>query len=385
MLMQETLAILERLCSFDTTSSKPNLECIEYCRQLMITAGFEVVVLPNGDGTKANLHAFAGPPDKPAWVFAGHTDVVPVDGQHWTSDPFKLKRNGSRLQARGAVDMKGFLAVAISLATSLEKHSLDTQIHIVLTYDEEIGCFGARDVSDYLAKAIPAQSLCVVGEPTDMCPIVAHKGILGVRATVEGSEGHAARIAAKSNAIHFASDLVQYLLQQSSHYALKPSRNSYVTPWSTIQVGLIKGGQARNMVAHVCDLEFEFRHIPEDSSDDFQSDLNAFIQNELEPRLLSNEPNASVVLETLSRVPAFNAEVNSQCLERLQQSLGGVGDGYWDGVTEAGYYALSGLDTIVCGPGSISQAHQPNEFVTVDALEECETILRGLVTANARL
>jgi len=316
-------------------------------------------------------------------VLAGHTDVVPVEGQQWSSDPFKLTQKDGKLFARGAVDMKGFLAAALSLATTLDLRALDRPLHLVLTYDEETGCFGARDISDYLRRAIPANGLCIVGEPTDMRPIVAHKGILGLRATVEGSEGHAATIANKSNAIHFASELVQYLLGQSQYYSARSSKNTYVTPYSTLQVGLINGGQARNMIARRCDLEFEFRHVPEDSSDVFLAELSAFVTSDLLPKLAENQKNASIRIETLSHVPAFVAAGNSACLRVLKEHLGPVDTGCWDGVTEAGYYLDAGLDTIVCGPGSISQAHQPNEYITMRALEAYQAFLARLSSVVA--
>lgn len=376
--MQDTLTILERLCAFDTTSHKSNLDCIEYCRQLLVSAGFDVTVLPNADGTKANLHAVAGPKDGPALVLAGHTDVVPVDGQNWSTDPFKLTQRDGSLFARGTTDMKGFVATALSVATNLNLHALGRSLHLVLTYDEETGCFGARDISDYLRSAIPAESFCMVGEPTDLQPIVAHKGIMGLRATVTGSEGHAATIATKSNAIHFAADLIQYLLQQAQNYAAKPCKNDYVTPFSTIQVGLINGGQARNMIAKQCDLEFEFRHLPDDSSSEFRNKLEAFLSSNLRPRLIRTDENASIQIKTLSHVPAFRANGTSDFLNALKANLGSDNIGFWDGVTEAGYYKDAGLDTIVCGPGTISQAHQPNECVSVSALKECEDLLQHM-------
>ncbi len=376
--MQDTLTILDRLSAFDTTSHKSNLECIDYCRHLLGEAGFEVIQLPNADGTKANLHAFAGPKDGPVLVLAGHTDVVPVEGQDWSTDPFKLTQRGSNLIARGTSDMKGFVAVALSVATKLDLSALGISLHLILTYDEETGCFGARDISDYLRSAIPAGSFCMVGEPTDLQPIVAHKGIVGLRATITGSEGHAASIATKSNAIHFASELVQYLLQQARVYAADPSKNDYVTRFSTIQVGLINGGQARNMIAKRCDLEFEFRHLPEDSSARFLERLEAFLFSSLRPRLIDNDRNASVQIETLSHVPAFRANENSDFFNVLRADLGSNNFGFWDGVTEAGYYKDAGLDTIVCGPGTISQAHQPNESISARALQECEDFLTRL-------
>ncbi len=378
--MQNTLAILDRLCAFDTTSHKSNLECIDYCRELLVAAGFDVNLLPNADGTKANLHAAAGPKDGPVLVLAGHTDVVPVDGQEWSTDPFKLTQRDGNLIARGTTDMKGFVAVALSVATSLNLQKLGVSVHLVLTHDEETGCFGARDISDYLRSALPAGSFCMVGEPTDLQPIVAHRGIMGLRATVIGSEGHAATIATKSNAIHFASDLVQHLLQQAQIYAAKPSKNDYVAPFSTIQVGLINGGQARNMIAKRCDLEFEFRHLPDDSSSGFRSELEAFLSSNLRPRLIRNDENASIQIETLSHVPAFRANGTSNFVNALKANLGSDNIGFWDGVTEAGYYKDAGLDTIVCGPGTISQAHQPNECISVSALNECEDLLICLVS-----
>ena len=378
-MMHNTLTILDRLCAFDTTSHKSNLDCIEYCRQLLASAGFDVAILPNPEGTKANLHAVAGPKDGAALVLAGHTDVVPVEGQQWSTDPFRLTQRDGKLFARGTTDMKGFVAVALSVATTLDMRAHDVSLHLILTYDEETGCFGARDISDYIRSTIPAGSFCMVGEPTDLQPIVAHKGIMGLQAVVTGSEGHAATIATKTNAIHFASDLVQYLLRRAQAYAAKPSEDDYSTPFSTIQVGLINGGQARNMIAKHCDLEFEFRHIPDDSCIEFRSDLEAFLLSNLRPRLISNDESASIKIETLSHVPAFKANEKSNFLNVLKENLVLDRIGFWYGVTEAGYYKDAGLDTIVCGPGTISQAHQPNECISARAWRECEDFLTRLI------
>ncbi|WP_298921020.1 acetylornithine deacetylase [uncultured Roseobacter sp.] len=378
--MQDTLTILERLCAFDTTSHKSNQDCVEYCRHLLVSAGFDITVLPNADGTKANLHAVAGHKDGPALVLAGHTDVVPVDGQNWSTDPFKLTQRDGNLFARGTTDMKGFVAVALSVATNLNLDALGLSLHLVLTHDEETGCFGARDISDYLRSVIPAESFCMVGEPTDLRPVVAHKGIIGLRATVNGSEGHAATIATKTNAIHYASDLVQYLMQQEQVYAAKPAQDGYDTPYSTIQVGLIRGGQARNMIAKQCTLEFEFRHLPDNPSKSFMTNLETFLSTDLRPGLNRNDDEASIQIEILSHVPAFKAREPSGFLPVLQADPRAAKVKFWDGVTEAGYYQNAGLDTVVCGPGSISQAHQPDEYVSEKDLHECEDFLHRLIS-----
>ena len=258
--------------------------------------------------------------------------------------------------------------------------SLGISLHVILTYDEETGCFGAEDICKYLRQAIPTGSFCLLGEPTQMRPIIAHKGIKGFRGTVNGSEGHAATIATKSNAIHFASDLVQYLLQKATDYSTNPSTGNYLTPYSTVQVGLINGGQARNMIAKQCELEFEFRHVPEDSSDQFMTELETYLSSKLIPKLIEKDESAAVRIDILSDVPAFKAVEEGRFINVLKSSLGSPDVGYWDGVTEAGYYSMCGLDTIVCGPGSIEQAHQPNEYILLEELRMCEVLLPRLIT-----
>ena len=214
-----TLDILERLCAFDTTSHKSNLDCIEYCREFLLSLGFSVSILPNKKGDKENLHAVLGDVNKRGIVFAGHTDVVPVEGQTWNSNPFQLKIEQDKLIGRGVVDMKGFLAVILSQVSMLEPSTLKMPVHILMTYDEESGCFGARDFQDHIMNYLVPGSFCLVGEPTDVVPVVAHKGIKGFRCNILASEGHAAQVAKKSNAIHFASELIAYLLQQQDFYA----------------------------------------------------------------------------------------------------------------------------------------------------------------------
>lgn len=375
----QILNILERLCSFEPVSDRCNLDLIHYCKEILESCGFSVNILPDASGTKANLHASRGEADKPGLVFAGHTDVVPVQGQSWQGDPFQVRLQNGFVIGRGVVDMLGYVATVLSAMSRPETIQSNAPVHVLLTHDEETGCFGARDMQGYLSQSIPKGSMCLLGEPTDMVPVVAHKGILGLETTIFGSHGHAAQIQQSSNAIHFAADLVAYLKDQGAQYAAERHSGSYVTPHSTVQVGLIKGGAARNMIADTCRLEYEFRHLPQNSAEIFAQNLDTFIAEVLHPRIAVNEPNSSVETRTLSKVPAFQAKGDGEFLKNLHAVLGHSTTEEWDGVTEAGLYAQCGLETVVCGPGSLSQAHQPNEQIALKDLLGCERCLVELI------
>ena len=373
------LLILERLCSFNTISNRSNLELVAYCRDLLKDAGFTLEILPDESGQKANLHAVKGNPELPGLMLAGHTDVVPVEGQDWDSEPFELVREGDILRARGVTDMKGFVAAALTFATTADIGPEDRPLHIVLTYDEETGCFGARDIVPYLQKAIPQGTVCLLGEPTGLKPVVGHKGILGQETIFHGSDGHASRIRFGSNAIHFAGDLITYLKKEAENYATQTVTGGYATPHSTIQIGVISGGIARNMIANKCRLEYEFRNVPESSSKLFLNRLNDFLNQTLLPDFRQNEEAASITTKILSAVPSFRGKYEGRFLSAVQSSFLNEEPREWDGVTEAGYYVEAGMDVIVCGPGDITQPHKPNESASLIALMHCIDGLKKLM------
>ncbi|MEI4484897.1 acetylornithine deacetylase [Frigidibacter sp. MR17.14] len=375
------LAILERLCAFKTISDRSNLELIGYCEQLLRDAGYAVTVLPDATGTKANLHAVKGDPVRPGLVLAGHTDVVPVEGQSWSGDPFRLLRDGDSLRARGVTDMKGFVAAALTFALEAEIVAADAPLHLVLTYDEETGCFGARDIVPYLRANLPAGSLCLLGEPTGLAPVIAHKGILGLRTEITGSDGHAARIRFGANAIHFAGELIGHLRSEGDRYAERSVPGGYASPHSTIQVGVIAGGVARNMIANSCRLDYEFRSVPEDDPDAFLARLGDLLQNDILPRMLRNEPAAGIETEVRSRVPAFRGASDGPFLQAVRRCFRDADPVAWDGVTEAGYYAQAGLEVIICGPGDITQPHRADERASLAALIACMEGLDRLLLA----
>lgn len=375
--------VLRRLVAFETVSADSNLALIEHVRGYLAAHGIAARVVPDATGTKANLFATIGP-DAPGGVaLSGHTDVVPVRGQPWSSDPFVLTPRDGRLYGRGAADMKGFIAVVLALVPELAARRLKRPIHLCLSYDEEIGCLGAPKLLALLGRELPKPALAIIGEPTEMKVVHAHKGIWFQRTTITGRDGHSSAPHRGANAIAYMGRFIGFLerlagdLKEAGAQGAPPGIE-FDPPWSTIGLGTIHGGTALNIIARTCALEWEFRPLPGVDAAAIRARADAWLAGELLPDLRAAAPEGDIVTETVCAVPALEPEPDGAA-EALALSLTGGNRAVTAAFTsEAGQFQQSGISAVLCGPGSIAQAHQPDEYIAVEQLAACETFVRRL-------
>lgn len=382
--MTERLALaietIADLVAFDTESSKSNLPIIDFIATHLEARGVPFVRVPNAAGDKAALFATIGPMVDGGIVLSGHTDVVPVAGQAWTSDPFRLRRDGDRLYGRGACDMKGFDGTVLAMVDEFLAAPLVRPIHILLSYDEETTCLGPVDTIRRFGADLPRPAAVIVGEPTRMEVADAHKGVATYITQVTGREAHSSKPMLGANAIEAACALVGeiYRIGGAFEAAADPA-NRFEPAWSTVSVGEIHGGTARNILAKECRLHWEFRNLPGVAPGAALAQLNDFATREVLPKLRRYAPEASIVTFTEVEVPALAPEPGSPAETlalRLTRSNRTIAVPY---ATEAGRFQSAGVPTIVCGPGSIDQAHQPDEWIDIGQIEACIGFLRRLV------
>ena len=378
--LDTAIAELRDLIAFDTTSRETNLPLIDHVEARLLALGAVCERIPNEDGTKANLHARFGPAVDGGVVLSGHTDVVPVDGQPWTSDPWVLTDKGDgRLYGRGACDMKGFSACILALAPMIASAALKKPIHIALSFDEEVGCLGAPALIDRIMEGPVKPSMVVVGEPTDMKVVTAHKGLFSMVVTVRGREAHSSLVKDGACAITHAVPLMQYLVDEAARMeAAAPDDSPFSPAHGTLTIGEIKGGTALNILALDCEFGTLMRPCPWDDPHAIAAGLRERAA-EIEAEMRKSAPEASIKVRVRSDVPAFAPETEGAA-ERLARQL--TGDNSTRVVsygTEAGQFQAAGLSVVVCGPGSISQAHQPDEFVAIDPLDQCCVFLEKMV------
>ena len=380
----ETLDWLARLVAFDTESSKSNLALIDSVAAALDALGVPFVRVPNASGDKAALFATIGPMVDGGIVLSGHTDVVPVAGQAWSSDPFTLRVADGRAYGRGAVDMKGFDALALALVPDMLAAGLKRPIHILLSYDEETTCLGSMDGIARFGVDLPRPGAVIVGEPTGMEVADAHKSIVTCLTTVHGHEAHSARPALGANAVTAACDLVAGLNRIADLMIERGDPSGRFDPAATtVHVGTINGGTARNILAKVCRFHWEYRSLPDLDPGEIPRLFAAEVERVTRERL--NRYGAFGRIATLEEVdiPGLAPEPGSEAA-RLCLRLAGrnrtVAVPY---ATEAGQFQAAGIPTVVCGPGDIAQAHQPDEFITLDAFGQGERFLRKLIEAYA--
>ena len=378
--MEQTLALLEALVAFPTVSARSNLELIDYVRARLARIGVESELVFNEARTKANLFASIGPRDLPGLVLSGHTDVVPAEGQPWSRDPFTLATGGGRAFARGTADMKGFLACALATFEAIDPARLKRPLQLAFSYDEEIGCVGVRGLLDRWTSLAAPPALCLIGEPTLMRPAIAHKGKIAARAICTGREGHSADAPRGLNAIHLACDMISALrARQTELAATALGGEPFSTPYTTLHVGTIRGGTALNIVPRDCRFDFEIRNIP---SDDPEAILSGLFDEaaRLTRGAQRRFPDAGVALEVVNRYPALATSPRSPALAELQRRLrtdAALGLSFG---TEGGLFAQRlGAEVIVCGPGSIDDAHRADESIELSQLSVCLDFLDDLV------
>lgn len=376
----EPAAMLERLVAFDTVSSKPNLQLIEFVRGYLQAHGVECLVLPNDDSSKANLYARVGPTDIPAIGLSGHTDVVPVTGQEWTSDPFRLTQRDGKLYGRGTCDMKGFLAVCLSLVPDMIAAGLKTPIDLFLTHDEEVDCSGILRLVEDIGQRIPIPRAVIVGEPTMMCVVDAHKSAREYFTEVTGFEAHSSKMQMGASAISAGAMIVREIDRLRDRMILRGDASGrFDPPYSTIHIGTIAGGTAINIVPRHCLIHWEMRGLPDADTLEPMRHIDAFCEAEVVPLMRAVSPDTGVVTRSGVFVPGFASQAGSpaeQLAKRLARQNKTEAVSY---ITEAGYFQGAGAPTIVCGPGNIDQAHKGDEFLSIEQLENCCGFIRRLI------
>jgi acetylornithine deacetylase len=378
------LALLERLMAFETQSDKTNLPLIDFVEDYLRGLGVPVLRAPNPAGDKAALLATIGPMIDGGIVLSGHTDVVPPEGQKWTSDPFALRSADGRLYGRGSCDMKGFDAIALAMVPSFKAAQLRRPIQILLSYDEETSCEGSLDFIRRFGKDVPRPGAVIVGEPTMMEVADAHKSIATFRTIVTGHEAHSAKPALGANAVACACDIVSEIYRLALAYEAPDRLNArFDPPYSTLHVGTIHGGTARNILARECVFHWEFRGLPGESTMAPLRLVEAYIANVALPRLTRFVAGPKVETAVEADVPGLAAEPGSPAETlalKLSRSNRTNAVSY---ATEAGQFQLAGLPTVVCGPGSIDQAHKPDEFLELSQLESCIGFMQRLAVEMA--
>ncbi len=376
--LNAAVEILDRLIAFDTESSKSNLELVAFVETLLRAHDVPYVVVPNTTGDKAAIFVTIGPMIDGGVVLSGHTDVVPVTGQSWTGDPFELRREGSRLYGRGTTDMKGFDAVCLAMIDEFKRAPLKKPIHILLSYDEETTCAGPLDTIARFGLDLPRPAAVIVGEPTLMEVADAHKSIATFYTTVRGLEAHSSKPNLGANAIEGATALVADLYRFADEMAAGEGDDRFDPPTSTLSVGTINGGTARNILAKECSFHWEFRGLPGLPQDVALRRLEQHAHEVVLPRLRRFAPEASVETIVEVEVPglgAQNGSVAETLALKLTRSNRTIAVPY---ATEAGRFQSAGVPTIVCGPGSINQAHQPDEYIEIAELSRCISFMRAL-------
>ncbi len=377
--LEAAIEMLTRLIGFDTESSKTNLPLIASVEDYLRSIGVDYVKVPNATGDKAALFLTIGPKIDGGVVLSGHTDVVPVEGQTWTSDPFRLRREGGRLFGRGACDMKGFDSICLAMIPEFQKANLSRPIHILLSYDEETTCRGPLDTIARFGADLPRPGAVLVGEPTLMQVADAHKAIVTYRTTVHGHEAHSSKPSLGANAVETACDLVCELYRFGEQLAREGDPSGrFDPPASTIAVGVINGGSARNILAKQCAFDWEFRSLPHVPQNLAEAHLEAYIARVARPKLTRYAKDAYIETVSEVEVPGLLPEPGSQAESlalKLARSNHTISVPF---ATEAGQFQAAGAPTVVCGPGSIDQAHQPDEYIEIAQMEAGIAFMRRL-------
>ena len=375
----ETVDIIRRLIGFDTVSRNSNLGLIEWVRDHLASLGVKSRLTYDAEGGKANLFATLSGASGPGLVLCGHTDVVPVDGQPWDSDPFRAEFREGRIYGRGSCDMKSFIACVLAAAPQLLAAQLKQPIHLAFTYDEEVGCVGVTTLLADLERTGIRCSGCIVGEPTGMQVMTAHKGQRVYRCCVRGLEAHSSLAPFAVNAIEYAARLVAFIRGVAAEARTTgPRDEKFSVPHTTMQTAIIAGGTAPNIVPRDCEFQFDVRYLPGTDPSDFVARIQRYAETSLVPEMHEVSTNTGIRLELLTEAPDLNTAEDDR-ITRLgiqlanNNALGRVGF-----ATDGGHFHRAGVPTIVVGPGSIEQAHKPNEFIELEQVAQCERFLARL-------
>lgn len=377
-----SLDMIKTLVAFDTTSRNSNLDLIHYVRDYLAGFGIDSMLVHDEDEPKANLYATIGPVDRSGVMLSGHTDVVPADPATWTvCPPFDPVVRDGRLYGRGSSDMKSFLGVALAHVPEMLARGIETPVHLALSYDEEVGCLGVRSLVDQLALAPVRPALCVVGEPTGMAVVVAHKGKRSYTATVTGHEAHSSLAPQGVNAVEYAAELIAFIRRRGRRAAEEgPFDPDYDVPHTTFHVGTVAGGTALNVVPRSCSFMFEFRHLPEDDPHVLIGEIEGHARDVLEPEMRAVHPDTGFAFEEVPDLPALDTRPDEDVVAFVKALAGQNSHAKVAFGTEAGLFQQrAGIPTVVCGPGFIEQAHKPDEFIALDQIARAETFMARLI------
>jgi acetylornithine deacetylase len=376
--------MLRRLVGFDTVSRNSNLAAIEFIRDYLDGYGIASRLSYDDAHGKANLFATIGPADQPGIILSGHSDVVPVDGQDWTSDPFSLREDDGKLYGRGASDMKGFIATALAMVPDFKERTGKAPIHLAFSYDEEVGCIGVQRLIEQIGMAEAKPIACVVGEPTRMLPIVGQKGLHVFRCSVRGREAHSSRTPYGVNALESAAELIAHIKSIARRIQEQgPFDDAYDPAFTTLHCGTIKGGTAQNIVPASCDFTFEIRNLPGHDPAALVAEIEHHAHAHLEPEMRAVHADAGFEIKTARGLPDYEISEDHPAVGLVKGALGANAVGKVAYMTEAGLFGRAGIPTVICGPGDIAQAHKPDEYIETEQIARCETFLLRLADSIA--
>ena len=375
-----SLTILEKLVAFDSVSSKSNLPIICWIEEYLSSLGVSSTRVPDETGDKASLYATIGPTELSAYVLSGHTDVVPVAGQDWSSDPFKLESRDGRVFGRGTCDMKGFLACILSAVPAMQRARLTTPLLLVFSYDEEVGCTGVRPLLDEMSQWPVRPRGCIVGEPTSMNVVIGHKEKLSKRAVVTGFTGHSALAPLAVNAAEYAARLVTAISDIGKRLAASGPRDElYDVPHTTAHVGRFTSGTQLNIVPDHAEFDFEFRAVAADSTSALMAEVEDYAAK-LARQMQQVHKDSRIEFLPYSQIPGLDTALDSELVAMVKHIAGRNSHGKVAFSTEAGLFdQMAGVPTVVCGPGSIAQAHKADEYISIDQLNSCDEFLTALI------
>ncbi len=378
---KSALALLQDLVAFDTTSRNSNLELIEYIIALLESHHIPFELTHSDDCKKANLFATLGGSTAPGIVLSGHTDVVPVDGQDWSSDPFHAEIRDSKLYGRGVTDMKGFVALCLSRMERILQADLPIPVHFAFSYDEEVGCLGVPKLLDRIKQRAIQPKACIVGEPTNLHPVRAHKGMFFKRCHVHGKSAHSSLVNRGVNAVAAAAkiitkvDQIQQCIRDSG-----PFDETFDPPYTSLHCGVIHGGTVNNIIPSHCQFDFEVRALPDVEPDKLFAEVQSYIEADILPNMQATDPKTGVEWQNLAEFPSMNTPQDAPIIQMVSEVLdiktpaGKVSYG-----TEGGHFQKFGIPTVICGPGNIEQAHKPDEYIDLEQIEKGGQFLDDLV------
>ncbi len=382
-LLDDTKEILKELIAFPTVSTDPNIELIEWIGDRLRNLGAEVDIFKDPSGNKANLFATLGPAISGGIVLSGHSDVVPVADQDWATDPFEMVESDGKLYGRGTCDMKGFIAATLAMAPQFAQLELKRPIHFAFTHDEETGCIGGRQLVKDLEKKTLKPSIAIIGEPTDMRVIEGHKGCFEYTTHFTGLEGHGSAPEQGVNAVEYATRYVSKLLELREQLKQRtPESSNFEPPETTINIGALHGGVAPNVIAGKAHIDWEMRPVQESDGEFVKTQLNTYVNEDLLPAMKAVHPKSSISTHCHGEVLGLEPMEENAARDLMQELTGANGTDLVSFGTEAGLFQSLNMDVVVCGPGSIVQAHKPDEYLAIDQLEQC---LQLLIKLKSRL